>query len=340
MAISAETLRIWGEIELKVERKIRLRMSDKVASEDVFSEVKVLFLTRNFPYKHIAQAYNYAITFLFKQALATEETTLGRFCIAETGSYTSALRELGYNPTREEIEKVEDLYRPRVTHISYEALKEEGWDQAVAELNPLNPSGLNERTSAYLANPRIAPEVKAMALQILNGDTFAEVAERHGCSVQTINRRLRQDLEELDPELLYVVNNVKRKPRKTAKAVSLPIAIMESIAEAEVVCEETIELYLDAQSPQMEAQARMAKVVDISEHLMRAGEVTEARFTTKIPFSDVVQADVWPRRLAARAVPPYLSATYHTNQNWRRIWPCEELRCRPGPAILRCKYAA
>lgn len=326
MAISAETLRIWGEIELKVERKIWSRMSDKVAAEDVFSEVKVLFLTRNFPYKHIPQAYNYAVNFLYKQALAAEDITLSRVCIAEIGTYTKALRELGYDPTREEIDKIEDLYHPQATLISYEALQEEGWEQAAAEFNPLAPAGFNERTSAYLANPRIAPVAKAMAVQILAGNTFAEVAEHHGCSVQTINRRLRQDLEELDPELLYVVNNVRKKPKKAAKVKS-SIAIVEPIAAAEVAWEETIELPPNTPAAEMEAQAPVAEVSNICDVL------TEARVTSKIPTTKFAHPTVWPLRLVTRAVPSHLSTGCYTYLTWRRT---SLPRCRPGPGILRC----
>lgn len=252
MGISAETLAVWAEIEAAVNKDIRAKHAGNPdQAEEVNSEVKMLFLVDNCGNGYnAAQTYTYATTALYKTALRNLKIIAPRACVCSPGAYTEALRELGDNPTSEELQEVEDTYRPQVVHASYEDLQEQGWDKEAPEVDPLNKSGFDERINAFLANPNIDPMAKAMALQILDGSSVKEVAKRHGVSAQTVTRTLAREAVKLPQEFRYIIRQVQLA--KTAK-----------VAKAVIDFEETIDLSFFDEEPVAEITAPVAEAVEV-----------------------------------------------------------------------------
>lgn len=297
MGISAETLKIWEEIEAKVEKKIFAMMSRTPdAAEDVVSEVKILFLTGNSGDGYNAsQAYSYATTSLYKTALRECNVVTPRVCVGSVGAYTDALRELGDNPDQDEVLEVEDMYHPQVSFSSYEVLVEDGWDQEAREVDPLNNSGIDERICAFLANTKIDPMAKVMALQILDGDAVRDVARRHGVAISTVNRLLRAEAQKLPQEHRYVINNVTLKPQAETSLVAEEAEIVLTVSEVAETTEIPAETLV------------MAKV--ISEAITSRGEASAL----------VISLAEWRNRLAAMAPrPPGLLYTNQLEEPLRR----------------------
>lgn len=281
MGISEETLTVWAEIGAAVNRDIRAKHAGNPdEAEEVNSEVKMLFLVGNCGNGYnAAQAYSYATSALYKNALRNLEIVAPRACVCSPGAYTEALRELGANPTNEELQEVEDTYRPQVIHASYEDLQEQGWDKEAPEVDPLNKSGWDERTNAFLANPKINPIAKAMALQILDGSSVKEVARRHGVSIQTVTRTIAGEAVKLPAEFRYVINQVKlAKPAKTVKAtvefeetIDLSFFDEEPVAEIAAPVAEAVEV----ETAEIPAPVQVAEVITLADHRADRAEVVE-----------------------------------------------------------------
>lgn len=198
MSISAETLTIWADISELIEANVRRTVRDFADAKDVVSEIRVMFFTGDHGAGYApAQAINYCVRFLKKQALRQLGFVAVRRTVGRRGAYSAAIEGA---EREEDLGKIEGALRPYVEHLSYEELVTNGktpenWCNYV---DPLNPQGYDERIQEYLQSPHVDGTAKRMALMMLEGYTQRQVAVAFSTSEQTVQRHLARESVKLE----------------------------------------------------------------------------------------------------------------------------------------------
>jgi len=210
---------MWLKIQSRVMALIKKKVADQDQREDILSNLCILFLERYTPvcgetgalYSE-EQAISFCMGLQFKDALRETIDMPRPRC--ESKAYLAAKAAA---TTLEELEHVEDTFRPKITFVEYDATAEaeltpEGWYE-----DPINDGDRrakeeaeqDEQIAQILKSDRVHPLAKEIVKLKLENRTEKEIAEILGVLAHVVRYRFERIATELERKRRVKFRNTK-----------------------------------------------------------------------------------------------------------------------------------